>query len=114
MRTLMMLVLALSGCSAIAVRGPNSPDEPGKCSASYAAPVVDGVLGAGGIIGGAIAASADEPESDTHIPSFRKLGGGLAIFTGVVYAVSAVAGASTVHACKVARDASRDQFATSR
>lgn len=93
---IMVMTMATTGCSFAVTRGPS----PGRssCSRSYAAPVVDTIIGAGllglGVVGAATAKhsnNATVPEEAIYVPL---------IVIGLVEVVSAAYGHGAVRRCR--------------
>jgi hypothetical protein len=95
-----------TGCSFWAVRGPDhNAARGGDCTSSVAAPVVDGVLAAAALTGGALAANAPSCQSTGPWSCFLDLtpaehGAGVALIgLGVLEAAAATYGGIKVAAC---------------
>lgn len=72
MKLAAIVLVAVTGCSFVAVRGPESSIDPAGCDPTdpVAAPVIDGVLGAGGIItGGALLFDASNDDESGERPT---------------------------------------------
>ncbi len=96
---------ASSGCSFWATRSPSRDvSGGGGCTTSLAAPVVDGILGAG-LIGAGVAGASSQACSSCWVDMSRaaQTSGAVAITLGLVEAAAATYGGLQVAACREAR-----------
>ena len=97
-----VVLLACAGCSWIAVTAPASPDAPGDCTTSVAAPVADGAIAAAAVTLGTVVLIGAEQDKDGLVQSLHQAFGGALIVTGAIYAISSISGATRVAACRAA------------
>lgn len=98
------LPFVLSGCSALFVRTPSRPPEPGRafaCNDTPIAPVADLLVAAGSILVGGLAAGHHDENSFVNLalPSEFAV---LYFGSGIIFAASAIYGFSKVGDCDAA------------
>lgn len=103
---LLITMVSLTGCSAIAVRGA-ARRRAGEvvCGSTYAAPVIDTAIAAAGvglIVWSATDPDSNNPETDGHALTGREFAAAPGALVAIAFGLAALYGYSKVGTCKAA------------